>query len=195
MNSRVSYATVSCIESDGATAPSPAPRQGRFKTSRFLIWSFVSLVVWGAAMCLFRIWFQYSIILPIQGFVHAPIIEVFVLAWLFRLMRIERQERALFTDGIPVLATVTFVGIIRAPGTNEFCIGVRWSFVVDGMEFSGKTPRKELPNVAVGDEIWVLYQENNPSYAHRWALFDEDGNMRHRDTMPWSIEEDLSMEY
>ncbi len=105
-----------------------------------------------------------------------------------------RRRQALFTNGIVASATVTFVGAIRAPSSSSFCV-VQWTYVFDGTECTGVTPRNELPNAAVGDEFWVLYEETNPWFVRRWALFDKDGNLRSDDALPWELETGLGMEY
>ena len=92
-----------------------------------------------------------------------------------------RQNRRLFTNGIAVWATVTFVGKIPESFSILAQDVVRWQYIVDGVEHTGLSPRKKLPNSVSGDVFWVLYQKENPNFVRRWESFDIDGNLVHND--------------
>ncbi len=99
--------------------------------------------------------------------------------------KIKRRQK-LFCHGIPAMATVTFVGMTHNPTTKSCCRIVRWSYIAEGMESVGVTPREELPDAVVNDRFWVLYEKEYPWFVRRWALFDDDGNLRSNDELPWS---------
>ncbi len=126
---------------------------------------------------------------------------IFLWRLLVRLRNLGRT-RSLYFTGIPALASVTSVGIIRYSRksrsghmvkSSAFCIGARWSFSVDGVEHTGVSPLNQLPNAAVGDELWILYDQKDPQYARPKALFDDNGNILYDDTVLWKREHDLSV--
>ena len=79
--------------------------------------------------------------------------------------------------------------------SSAFCIGARWSFSVDGVEHTGISPLNQLPNAAVGDKLWILYDQKDPQYARPKALFEDNGNILYDDTVPWKREHDLSVAF
>lgn len=85
-----------------------------------------------------------------------------------------QKRRRLFVHGKAVKATITFVGLdecTRMQPTLYAWVAI-WKYDVLGREYERKSGLRDMPpDCRIGDEIWVLYDESNPLYAKRWAIF------------------------
>lgn len=149
-------------------------------------------------MLLIRMWtgsFKFQLF-P-DWFLTVLVCEVAVILFMMvpEVYRAEERVLKLFAKGVAASATVTFVGIIRHPRDNAFCLGVRWTFIADGILVTCVSPRAQLPNTVVGDRFWILYEEEHPWYARRWGLFDKNGIMTGNDKLVWKYEKDVNFEY
>lgn len=120
---------------------------------------------------------------------HGPFAKRLNLSWIYMqithlvfcyvFIQKELLNRRLFTNGIAVRATVTFVGKIREPFSIRAEDVVHWRYIVDGVEHTGVSPLDKLPHSRLGDVFWVLYKKENPNYVRRWESFDIYGNLIH----------------
>ncbi len=189
-------------------SPPPTPRKGNFNPSRNRrrsIWLFILWIVVLSVTCAPII----ACLIATRGdhhpskktyvtvlFIAMGVNIVIVTLWIVDDYLDNRdeepalsREQSLFAKGIPALATVSFIGITRKHEMESlFCYVVEWSFVVDDTKYSRMTPRTALPNAVVGDKFWVLYEDGNPFFVKRWALYDENGNIRGFDNLKWSKE-------
>ncbi len=188
--------------------PSLVPRQARFALSKVEKWGFISVLVLGLITAKevqinYHVFNRYQRNPQIAKWSFAssilkesrwsPLLSLIgnfirIFPSFFWLLQKVRRRRRLFTDGSAALATVTFIGAIRNSDSNKVCDVVKWAYIGNGFECTGISPRDELQEVDVGDQFWVLYENENPWFVRRWALFDEDGNLKSNDLLSWKRE-------
>lgn len=55
-------------------------------------------------------------------------------------------------------------GVIIGYYSKKYEVGIKYTFVVNGKHFEGKNAAKDdFPQSQIGDSVWVLYEEDNPS--------------------------------
>jgi len=78
-----------------------------------------------------------------------------------------RWEQKLYTHGIATVATVRAI--------NDDGDWVYWTYLDD---CSGSTPSHNLwPRLDIGDQLWVIYDEEDPTRALRWGQFASNGQL------------------
>ncbi len=201
-DSRALYSTIHRADNDDTNPPPPAPRRARFATSN--VWMLVLglFVGWVAQLWLSRMWLNprrlyskdfegWSVIwttLLVFAICFSTAIRIGLLVILKLQLQAIRRQRELFTNGVSALATVDFIGAVTRPqpmANTSYSTAIRWSYDVDGNQYTGETPRDQLPIITLGDKFWILYEEADPWYARRWARFDWDGNSQSNDELTW----------
>lgn len=84
-----------------------------------------------------------------------------------------RQRKDVAINGTPVVAEVMELGWDRSVsqnGRNPYVM--EWRFAVDGRSYFGRatTLGEEITAFDIGDRIWVLYDEGDPSISIEWPV-------------------------
>lgn len=112
----------------------------------------------------------------ISASITGILVALFV-AWTY-LWHIEsvNKDNRLYLHGVAQKATVCYVGLDNdcsedGQATERYAWIVRWKYSINGTVYKGASPLAQMMGAQNGDQIWILFDVDNPSTARRWDAF------------------------